>query len=378
MDASHKSYERDHWPRAFPNVRYAELIKGFEDYLLTEWAQRHWGIEALAELSIGTGFIHPDRGIRYLFDAAEAGYLKAQLELAQMADDELIPPPEYFDAETDRKRIPFLRWEEFNRSESDRWWKAAAENDSALAQYVMCCGLIESDDPDDFAQGVKWLKRAASNRRPHPVAQYDLAYLMELERIDPDDPRDRWRLYEAAANVGISEAMLAVGHYLEYGIGIEQDVKAAVDWYRKAAESGHGEGYLLAGLLSDDDSDLEKAANGGHVAAMLILAKREMDRSLDMYGFDSFQAGLNYFDNAASTGSLEAILALAEIYEDGRHGHSHGDWWMQFGLDSEFERLESALAYYELAQMLGWEFAAENIDRVQKRLDSHDVGRSDE
>ena len=237
---------------------------------------------------------------------------------------------------------------------------------------------IASDDPREFAEGERWLRLVAFQTPQensvyedeyYDKAKYALAYQMELGRIDPLPAETMYKLYEAAAKSEVSEAMLATGHYLEYGIGVERNIEAATEWYLKAAECGNDEGFLLAGLLSGKDSHLEAAAESGHVAAMLIVAKRNMNQSLDMYGFDSFQTGLNYFEDAASSGNLEAVLALAEIYEDGWNGHSHWDWWMQSGLESESERLEYALGYYEQAVDLGCNSAARSVARIQKILD---------
>ena len=77
-------------------------------------------------------------------------------------------------------------------------------------------------------------------------AQFILAYQMELEPIESLPSYELFLLYEEAAKSGVPNAMLAVGHYLENGIGTLQDVGDAIDWYLKAADDNYGfyEGFL--------------------------------------------------------------------------------------------------------------------------------------
>ncbi len=376
MDSEQKTYERRHWTTPSDPLRYDGLIAGLESFLTTQKVIKGTASSALAELSIGTGFIPPERGLRYLLAAAEDGYLVAQLELARLADKGELLPLEYWEWKRDGRYVSNERWDSFNRDESDRWWKAAAENGSAAAQYQMSCGLIDSDDPEKFTEGVRWLEKAAYQQSPSVGAQFDLAYMMDLGNIVPNSPEERWHLYSRAAQGGVEEAMLAAGHYLENGIGVEQDDKGAIKWYLRAAERGLDEGYLLAGLLSGSDEHLEKAANAGHVAAMALLARRKLNGGLNPYGFESFRAGLGYFQDAAARDNLEAVLELADIYESGWQGHSQGEWWMQLGLENEIDRVEQALAYYEQAVELGCEWAAKDVDRLRRRMayDHQDMG----
>lgn len=379
--------------------QYHALIANIESFLVTESKNDAWAMMALAELAMqdkeNFEFIPSERGIPYLYKAAEAGYANAQLELASLGFHKKIPPRQYWGMELGSYNPDKKRWDDFNQKQSDFWLKEAAENGSADAQYWISDGVhhsdgtkdgpIHSDDPEIFAEGVKWLKKAARNKSPHCNAQYDLAQLMELKRIDPGLPEEQWALYEAAAKADIPEAMLAAGRYIENGIGVERDVNAAVKWYLKAAEwwkdkeylkyereKPYSEGYLRAGLLTENTRYLEKAAKAGHVEAMLILAPKMLSAGLFSDSFHSFQAGLDYFESAAAQGNLEAVLEIADIYENGWHGRfpdESEDIDSLFTRDGcERERLEIAITYYEQAQKLGWEYAQENIARIQTRL----------
>ena len=361
--------------------RYNALIESVENFLVTQQGNNS-GSHALAELAMGTedhlGFIPAERGIRYLFDAAEDGYLNAQLELAQLATRDCLPPPEYWQLERDGIEVSRERWGEYRKYQSGYWWRAAAENGSADAQYQMTVGLIDSDDPGRFSEGVRWLKRAAYHPTASPGAQFDLAYQMELGRIHPNPADEMYRLYDAAAKSDVSEAMLAVAHYLENGIGVERDAKESIKWYLNAAKWGQDEGYLLAGMLSGEEKHLEMAADAGHVAAMLKLAPIKLNRLYEpshwgTRGTDPFQEGIDYFQKAADNGNLEAVLALADIYENGWDCGLGGDYPEAWKLDREESELrENALAYYERALELGCGWAEKEVQRLRKILGGGD------
>ena len=244
----------------------------------------------------------------------------------------------------------------------------AAENGSAEAQCEIAIGLIDSDDPEQFAQGITWLKKAALQKNPSPYAQYELAHLMELGRAGPDCYEERWRLYEAAAKGGVPEAMFALGRCLEHGVGVGIDTDAAIKWYIRAAEGGEDEGYLRAGVLSGSSTHLEKAAKAGYVEAMLILAPKLLTNGLGNYGCESFLRGLSHYERAADADNLEAVLALADIYENGWLGQ-YPEWDGSLpNFESRYECLENSRGYYEHAQELGYEWAASNIQRISKLL----------
>lgn len=372
----HTGYERD---------GYQGLIFAAEMLLLIKEQKNSWVKNALADLvASNADFIPTERASEYLYAAALSDYAPAQYELACRAKLGQIYPPD--DSPLGKQRV-ISRWEldDFNSEEAVRWMENAAQNGSLDAQYTLGMEKITSDNPREFRQGAHWISLAAFHKTPQEDAVYELdhynkakyvlAYQMELGRIEALPLGEMFRLYEDAAKSDYPEAMLAAGHYLEYGIGVKCDVKKAAEWYAKAGDWGRDEGYLFAGLLSDDYRYLKKAANGGHVAAMLRLAPLKLDEgceaSQNLWArFDDaremFQEGMDWYQCASAHGSLEATLALAEIYEDGWNGQLPDEWKDQC---NDADRREDALACYERARELGWEWAAENIERIEKKID---------
>ncbi len=380
IDASQPVHEKSDWWRNPNGGRYQALIECIEGFLIIESQRDSWGMDALAELAIQDSFepklIPLERGIPYLFKAADGGYLNAQLELARLADHGDIPPSDFWPITNESPHIDRQRWDEFNQQQSIYWWKAAAENGSADAQFHMSEGLIESDLPDAFAKGLDWLERAARGRTPSSDAQHKLACLMESGRIDPGSPQDRWTLYEAAANGEVPSAMLAAGYYLEHGIGVERNVDAARKWYLDATDVGNsaeeGLGYLLAALctssVSSSNSFFESASKAGNVEAMIERAAIELNEADGHFDTSWFKSALNWYEQAAEKNCREAVIALAELYEQGWYGCYSRGWRAVYGDDWESETLEVALAYYRKAQGLGYEDAADSIDEIEERL----------
>ena len=363
--------------RRISDQQYDLLIANIEEFLLSENG-RGIPTSALAELVIREHgerkSIPLERGLRYLFEAAEDGYLNAQVELALLASRGELLPPEYWNHEIDRIEIAPEEVDIFNTAQATIWWRKAAENGSADAQHEIGMDLIDSKDLRQFAEGTAWLYKAAYNDHPSGGAAYDLAYLMELGCVTPDDPRGMFRLYELAAQTGITEAMLALAHYFENGIGVTKDLKVAVSWYLKAAEGGHDEGHLLAALISGDTGQLEKAVTAGYLQAMLILGPRYLERGLSWDGFEDFRRGLYLYEDFSH--HQEVLLDLAYIYKSGEFlGVSMPvEHWMHLGLEDS-ERLERALACFEAAQTMGWPHATEEITQLRTLLNIDDDDR---
>jgi len=70
-------------------------------------------------------------------------------------------------------------------------------------------------------------------------AQHTLGSLYELGMGVPQDYREAVRWYRAAAEQGYASAQYQLGEEYYDGEGVPQDYQEAVRWYRAAAEQGH-------------------------------------------------------------------------------------------------------------------------------------------
>jgi uncharacterized protein len=124
-----------------------------------------------------------------------------------------------------------------------------------------------------------------------------------------------------AAAAGSAQAKRTLGFMYERGLGVEKDLRRAVDLWRDASE--HGDGYAafnLAGLhaggvvpLADEDECLHLltlAAQGGVAEAGALLADR-------LAAADRDEEALTWILWAAERGFVDAMFAAGCWYRDG-------------------------------------------------------------
>lgn len=142
---------------------------------------------------------------------------------------------------------PFALVNYFNDYDADddelafMWFKTAAEQDCAEAQYYLArcyydgIGGIEQNDGLAF----EWFKKAAEQNVSE--AQYSLALCyFEGRGIEQNDVL-AFEWFNKAAEQDVAEAQYELaGCYLE-GRGVEQSYRYAIEWYEKAAKQGYDE-----------------------------------------------------------------------------------------------------------------------------------------
>jgi TPR repeat protein len=80
--------------------------------------------------------------------------------------------------------------------------------------------------PQDYAEAMKWYRKAAEQGNAKAV---------------------KW--YRKAAEQGLPEAQFNLGLMYDKGQGVPQDYAEAVKWYRKAAEQGFAEAQTNLGIM---------------------------------------------------------------------------------------------------------------------------------
>ena len=185
--------------------------------------------------------------LRWWRQAAEQGHARAQNSLGVM----------YYEGEG----VPQ------NFAEALRWWRQAAEQGHANAQLAigsMYSGLIgllfdfnsrgatqwvREEVGDDFAEAeaVRWYRRAAE--QGHANAQYALGLMYHI--VLKSDPVEAVRWYRRAAEQGHSGAQRALGEIYAGGKerGVLRDYMEAAHWYRQVAEQGDAVAQFNLGLM---------------------------------------------------------------------------------------------------------------------------------
>ncbi len=354
-----------------------KFVLAIEDTLLNlRWNRSPNVVKTLAHLAGTFDCIPIERKTEYLYQAAlrlndpKSQYFLA-LEIKQGAvyprHDQLLCVP--------NQSHEFQVW---CQAESKQWMETAAENGSIDAKLELGLELVRSDEISAYVKAINWLQQVVLKTSKETQkelikddlaeAKYILAYQMELGLIPSLPFTELFLLYEEAAKSGVTGAMLAVGHYLENGIGVNEDIDGAIDWYLKAAidDFGADEGFFLAWRLSHLPEHRKLAADKGNVEAMLSLGEDLLAQNYHDYSY--FQTGVHWLETCSEKGNLQATLILAETFDlSGEYGIPD-DWNLDF---SESDRLEIALAHYQRAFELGFKSAQLKIEHIQAQLDAN-------
>ncbi|MBN8956466.1 MAG: sel1 repeat family protein [Rhizobiales bacterium] len=269
-----------------------------------------------------------------------------------------------------------------SRAEGARWLERAASHNCVEAQSLLAalhvrglaaaCGtslgdeaysnhLFESDasaEPD-FRSALKWARQAAE--RGSPEAQALLGYILTHgpESLRDQDDADRW--YERSAMAGCAQghlgyalslarratndkdhrqaanqmrraaaaklptAIYLLGVLTEHGTGVPRDPSLAAEYYRDAAENGHGPAQIKWGValiegrhgeqdLVAGESWLRRAALAGNPRAAALLG--------DFYGHGgpfppNYAEAASWYRRAAEAGDKSAARALGSLYLTG-------------------------------------------------------------
>lgn len=186
-----------------------------------------------------------------LLEAAEAGYPKAQMLVAQLyrqgvgvRRDPLVAAfwlrrageQHYPHAACDLARL-YVAGEGVTQDlgEAARWFRQEAELGCPAAMIglgnILCAEATAT--PERRAEGRAWLQKAAD--QDHAVAALRLAILCEQE----GDTEQALRWYRQAAEQGSNQAQMTLGERLSEGMNTAPDYAEAWIWFKRAEAQGH-------------------------------------------------------------------------------------------------------------------------------------------
>lgn len=164
----------------------------------------------------------------------------------------------------------------------------------------------------------------------------------EDQLTDEETAKERFARYYSLAENGNAEAQCKVGICYYSGDGIEKDLKAAIEWYRKSAEQGYAEAQNRLGVRynrgdgveENDEIAIEwfrKAAEQGHAKAQCNLGKQYY------FGWgtpeDNQQAEF-WFSKSAKQGYAKAQYFLGLCYQDSGN-YEQAFYWFQKAAEQE-------------------------------------------
>lgn len=205
-----------------------------------------------------------------------------------------------------------------------KWARLAAERGSAEAQallgYILTHGPEPSRDQDD---ADRWYERSAMAGCP----QGNLGYALALARraTNDEDYRQVADQLRHAAAAKLPTAIYLLGVLTEHGTGVPRDPSLAAEYYRDAAEKGHGpaqikwsvaliEGRDVEQDLVAGESWLRRAALSGNARAAALLG--------DFYSHGgplppNYAEAASWYRRAAEAGDKSAARALGSLYLTG-------------------------------------------------------------
>src|ERR1051326_5820390 len=125
-----------------------------------------------------------------------------------------------------------------NKAEAVRWYRRAAEQGHAVAQYELgFCYESGQGVTKDEVEAVRWYRKAAE--QGHAAAQNNVGVRYDSGQGVAKDEMEAARWFRKAADQGYAVAQFNLAMCYNNGLGVTKDEAQAVAWYRKAAEQNH-------------------------------------------------------------------------------------------------------------------------------------------
>ncbi|KAG0254065.1 hypothetical protein BGZ95_006141, partial [Linnemannia exigua] len=121
-------------------------------------------------------------------------------------------------------------------------------------------------DPGTAMENYNYMKKPANalaRRGPHGASEGDETAKQQKDDDDEDDDNDdtasAFMTVLVKANLDDTESQVTLGDIYRGGIGVPQDLAAALMWYQKAADKGHARAQYYIGIMYDQGwGDLKK------------------------------------------------------------------------------------------------------------------------
>lgn len=235
-----------------------------------------FAVAAITSLLISLSALAQDQDIAALRQKAEAGDAVAQLSLGY----------EYY--------------VEKNSTEANKWFRLAAEQGNADAQWylgLMCSeglGVKKSD-----AEAAKWYRLAAE--QGHGAAQTNLGVLYANGLGVSQSNTEAVKWYRRAAEQGWPKAQFYLGVRYFNGQGVAQSDTEAANWFRKAAELGNADAKAKLTFMYE---------NGRGMAQSNTVSASECENRKQTVITTRIP------DNASITESLETVMFMTKVALD--------------------------------------------------------------
>lgn len=177
---------------------------------------------------------------------------------------------------------------------------------------------VENFVEKDVEKAIGWLNSAVDNGYVLPFILTRLGALLDGKGT-PHFQRKAYEMYHRAAKLGCAQSQLHLAEMYRCGVEgvVNEDIKEAFEWYKKAADGSEFEestelgevGRLVAGTMKT----MGNALGGARKKALTLLHKYYLDGDCPE-GRSQPTKAVYYLTRAAELGDTEAQLKLGEIY----------------------------------------------------------------
>jgi len=199
-----------------------------------------------------------------------------------------------------------------------------AKNGNITAQVDLGAAYSEGVEhfvEKDVQKAIGWLNSAVDKGYVLPFVVSRLGTLLDGKGT-PHYQRKAYEMYHKAAKFGCAEAQLNLAEMYRCGVEgvVNEDIKEAFEWYKKAADETESEtstdlggfGRLVAGTMETMGNSL----GGARKKALTLLHKYYLNGDCPE-GRPQPTKAVHYLTRAAELGDTEAQLKLGEIYLKG-------------------------------------------------------------
>ncbi|WP_454997748.1 tetratricopeptide repeat protein, partial [Capnocytophaga granulosa] len=214
----------------------------------------------------------------------------------------------------------------------------------------------ESEEIGDYAEAVKWYRKAAE--QGHAGAQKNLGGMYQNGQGVSQDYLEAVKWYKKAAEQGSVEAQTNLGWLYDEGKGVSQDYSKAVKWYREAAKQGYAEAQTNLGWMYENGKGVSQdypealkwyweAAKQGYAEAQTNLGwMYEKGKGIPK----NYSEAVKWYRKAAEQGEATAQNNLGAMYQEG------------IGVSKD---LSEAVKWYQKAAKQGEKTAQENLKKLE-------------
>ena len=192
-----------------------------------------------------------------------------------------------------------------------------AQSDLGMAYFQGVENFVEQD----VEKAIGWLNSAVDHGCVRPDILSTLGTLLERKGTSHYQ-RKAYEMYHRAAKLGCAQSQLSLAEMYRWGVEgvVNEDIKEAFEWYKKAADESDfeastdlvGVDRLVAGTMKTMGNPL----GGARKKALTLLHKYYLDGNCPE-GRPQPTKAVYYLTRAAELGDTEAQLKLGQIYLTG-------------------------------------------------------------